>query len=93
MESGGECLLAQKNRGTLSLRKEPGFFVVELILSLSWKAFREEGKFLVAFKKTKEAEVIPCDPRKEVLKEIRKSYGLAEVYKDINEVAFFERCS
>jgi predicted dehydrogenase len=43
-------------------------------------------RHLRAFKKIKGVEVIPCDPRKEVLKEIAESYSLAEVYKDIKEV-------
>ena len=92
MESGGECLLVQKSRGILSLRKEPGFFAMDLILSLSWKAFREEGKSLGAFKKIKEVEAILCDPREGALKETVENCSLAEVYKDINGVAFFERC-
>lgn len=43
-------------------------------------------RHLKAFKKIKEVEVIPCDPRKEVLKKIVENYNLAEVYKDIKEV-------
>jgi hypothetical protein len=50
MESGGECLLAQRNRGILSLKREPGFFAAELILSPSWKAFKREKRFLSIFR-------------------------------------------
>ena len=101
MESGGECRFAQKNRDTLSSRREPDFFAAEAILLLSSRASKRQESFLTVLrgflptenkevkmriliagcgrigtrhlrvsKKIKGVEVIPCDPRKEVLKEI-----------------------
>ena len=43
-------------------------------------------RHLRAFKRIEGVEVIPCDPRKDVLKKIVENYNLAEVYKDIKEV-------
>jgi len=39
-----------------------------------------------ALKKIKEVEVIPCDPREDVSKEVVGNYDLTEVYKDIKKV-------
>ncbi len=43
-------------------------------------------RYLKAFKKIKQVKVIPCDPRKEVLKKVAGNYNLTEFYKDIKEV-------
>ena len=42
-------------------------------------------RHLRAFKNIKGVEVIPCDPRKEVLKEIAENYNLAEVYNAVSK--------